>query len=167
MSGRRRARAAGPVEGSGPLWPSSPLRPSGPISSAILIDTGPLVAFLNRGDAHHVWARSQMERLSAPLLTCEAVLAEAAHLLRRDTRGPAALVELIARGVIAVPFRLEDEIGPVRELLARYADVPVSLADACLVRMSELIPEARVVTLDAHFRVYRRLGRRVIPVVMP
>lgn len=161
MSGRRRARAAGPVEGSGRPWAP------GPISSASLIDTGPLVAFLNRGDAHHRWAREQMERLSAPLLTCEAVLAEASHLLRRDPRGPLALMELLTRGVITIPFRLDGEVKRLRDLLARYADVPMSLADACLVRMSELHPEARVVTLDAHFRVYRRLGRRVIPVVMP
>jgi predicted nucleic acid-binding protein len=76
-------------------------------------------------------------------------------------------MELLTRGVITIPFRLDGEVKRLRDLLARYADVPMSLADACLVRMSELHPEARVVTLDAHFRVYRRLGRRVIPVVMP
>ena len=151
------------------------MRGRGPEIAATLVDTGPLVAFLNRGDAHHDWARAQMERLSAPLLTCEAVLAEAAHILRRVRRGqlplmdrgPTALMELLSRGVVTTPFRLDGEVVRVRELLDRYADVPMSLADACLVRMSEVTPGARVLTLDAHFRVYRRLGRQVIPVVMP
>lgn len=132
-----------------------------------VVDTGPLVAFLNRGDAHHVWARAQMERLEPPLITCEAVLAEACHLLRRHPEGVPALLEMVDRGLISVAFRLDEHVRRVRELLRRYADVPMSLADACLVRMSEVAPGAQLFSLDGDFRVYRRLGRQSIPLIIP
>ena len=132
-----------------------------------LVDTGPLVAFLNRGDTHHAWARARMEHLEPPLVTCEAVLAEACHLLRRHPEGVPALLEMVDRGLVSVGFRLDEHVRRVRELLRRYADVPMSLADACLVRMSEVASESQVLTLDGDFRVYRRLGRQAIPVILP
>jgi uncharacterized protein len=98
--------------------------------------------------------------------TCEAVIAEACHLVRRLPAGPRAVLDLIQDGVIAVRFRLEDHLGRVVSLLRRYADRPMSLADACLVCMSEIAPEGVIFTLDEDFRTYRRHGRQTIPVLM-
>ena len=135
------------------------------MKAATLVDTGPLVAFLNRRDRHHAWAVDQFGVLPPPLLTCEAVLSEAAYLVRDLTGGPEAVLELVARGVVAPTFRLQDEVAAVRNLVKRYGR---DLADACLVRMSELHSDCMVLTIDTEFRdVYRRHGRRAIPVRLP
>ena len=133
-----------------------------------LVDTGPIVAFLNRRDRHHGWAVETFAMARPPLLTCEAVLSEAAYLLRRLTGGPERTIELLARGVLTTPFRLEAEAPAVKKLLARYGDVPMDLADACLVRLAELHADCLLLTIDSEFRdVYRRHGRQAIPTVMP
>ena len=130
-----------------------------------IVDTGPLVAFLNRRDRHHDWAAEQLDGLSPPLLTCEAVLSEATYLVRGMTGGPEAVLELVARGVVKPTFRLQDEISPLKTLVRRYSR---DLADACLVRMSELHPDCVLLTIDTEFRdVYRRHGRQVIPTLLP
>lgn len=134
---------------------------------ATLVDAGPLVAFLNRGDAHHRWSRAQLERLHPPLLTCEAVLTEACDLLSRHPGGVPALLTVVDRGLVSVGFRLDEHVRRVAELMERYADVPMSLADACLVRMTETRSRATVFTTDSDFRIYRRYGRQVIPTLMP
>ena len=134
---------------------------------SVIIDTGPLVAALNATDHHHDWARAHWMELEAPLLTCEAVIAEAGHLLRRASADSGAVVELIRRGALGIAFSLQDESTTVGRLIRRYANVPMSLADACLVRMSEQHPDARVLTMDADFRVYRKHGRQVVPTIMP
>jgi predicted nucleic acid-binding protein len=132
---------------------------------AAIVDTGPLVAFLNRRDRHHAWAAEQFGSLSPPLLTCEAVLSEAAYLVRGLAGGPQAVLELVARGVVKPTFRLEDEISTVKAIVKRYAR---DLADACLVRMSELHSDCVILTIDTEFRdVYRRRGRQVIPTLLP
>lgn len=132
---------------------------------AVIVDTGPLVAFLNRRDRHHSWAVEQFGSLPPPLLTCEAVLSEAAYLVRELPGGPEAVLELVARGVVAPTFRLLDEIAAVRTLVRRYGR---DLADACLVRMSEIHADCVVLTIDSEFRdVYRRHGRRSIPTRIP
>jgi predicted nucleic acid-binding protein len=100
-------------------------------------------------------------------LICEAVLSEACFLLRKSPAGPAAALELIDRGVARVAYDIEDDVDALARLMTRYADVPMSLADACLVRMTERLPGATVITLDRDFRVYRSHGRRVIPTIMP
>jgi predicted nucleic acid-binding protein len=133
----------------------------------VLLDTGPLVAFLNARDRFHEWAKSRLAQVDPPALTCEAVLAEACHLLRATHGGPEAVLGLLDRDLIAVPFRLEDEVEPLRRLLARYRDLPVSLADACLVRLAELERNPLVLTLDSDFSVYRIHGRQAIPAWMP
>jgi predicted nucleic acid-binding protein len=135
--------------------------------TAVLLDTGPLVAFLNARDRYHGWSAGVLEEVEAPVFSCEAVLSEACFLLRNARGGREAVLKLVERGLLQVPFRLEAESAPVRRLLARYAEVPMSLADACLVRMSEQTPESVVVTLDRDFRIYRRQGRNVVPTVMP
>lgn len=133
----------------------------------VLLDTGPLVAFLNRRDRYHKWASAQWERCTPPLLTCEAVLAEACFLLRNTGSGSRSVIELVKRGVVAVAFDLEAEAGPIARLMTRYADVPMSLADACLVRMTELQDDSLVLTVDRDFLVYRRHGRQTIHAGMP
>jgi len=135
--------------------------------SPILLDTGPLVAFLDRRDAFHEWAKSQFAETEPPAITCEAVLSEACFLLRRQPGAIAALLEMLRREAVVIGFRFEDELEPVSTLLRRFADVPMSLADACLVRMTELRTGAAVLTLDADFRIYRRHGRLIVPVIMP
>jgi predicted nucleic acid-binding protein len=125
------------------------------------------VALLNRRDRHHAWAAARWAEIEAPLLTCEAVLAEACHLLRGTRGGPSAVVELVRRGAVALAFSLSEESSQVARLLERYADLPISLADACLVRMSEIHDGSPVMTVDTDFRIYRRNGRRVIPIWMP
>lgn len=133
----------------------------------VVIDTGPLVAYLVHEEEHHAWAVEQFGLLSPPLLTCEPVLTEAAYLLSQSHGGSDALLELIDRGVLEIRFDLASEIEPVRRLMRRYRSTPMSLADACLVRMSELHERARVFTLDADFKLYRRHGRQAIPLIIP
>jgi predicted nucleic acid-binding protein len=131
-----------------------------------IIDTGPLVALLNRRDRHHAWARVLLDTIEPPIFTCEAVLSEACCLLR-GLGGQDAALELLARDIVRIDFDLAAEVAPVRALMKRFADVPMSLADACIVRMSEQEPRSVVVTLDGDFRIYRRNRRQIIPTVMP
>jgi len=132
-----------------------------------LLDTGPLVSFLASGVRHHAWAVEQWKRLRPPMLTCEPVLTEAAFLLKRDGRDADALFELLERGVIHIALAVEEQLADVRALMHRYRDRPMSLADACLVRLSEIHPAGEIFTLDADFHIYRRHGNKVIPVLMP
>ena len=132
-----------------------------------LIDTGPLIAFIDARDAHHEWVTDQFGRIPPPLQTCEAVLAETFFLLRRYTAGPDALLKLLDRRIVTATFRLDEEISRVGRLLRRYADVPMSFADACLVRMSEIHSDSQLITLDGDFQIYRRNGRQVIPLSSP
>lgn len=137
---------------------------SGPV---VLLDTGPLVAFLARGDDAHDWAQAQFSALPAPFLTCEAVLSEASFLLRRYRGGASAVLKLVESGAVKIGMSLAEEVAAVRKLHDRYYNVPASLADACLVRMSELFEPSLVLTLDSDFHIYRRHGRKAIPLLRP
>ena len=131
----------------------------------IIIDTGPLVAFINARDRYHEWSKDQWARIASPLLTCEAVLSEACFILRETHGGQEIVLELLKRGVLSLPFRMEDSLEQIKWLLKKYSDVPMSLADACLVRMSEIYPDSSVFTLDIDFRIYRKNKRNVIPLL--
>lgn len=133
--------------------------------TAFLVDTGPLVALLNHRDQHHGWAKAALAEVSPPLLTCEPVLAEACHILRAFSGGPEATIAMVHRGLLDVSFRLGDHAAEIARLLRKYASVPMSLADACLVRLAELNRDCKLLTLDADFRIYRRHGRGVIPIL--
>jgi predicted nucleic acid-binding protein len=135
--------------------------------TAYIVDAGPLIAVIDRRDQHHAWARGLFGSGPGMLLTCEPVIAEAAHILRRYPRGAHALLARVAEGVLEIPFRLTDHAAEVADLMRKYADRPMSLADACLVQMSAQHGDAKVVTTDRHFRVYRRPGRRTVPTIMP
>ena len=95
------------------------------------------------------------------------MLTEACFLVRTLDGGLDSIMSLVSSGVVKVPFRLDQEIAPLARLLKKYADVPISLADACLVRMAEQLADSAVLTLDKHFRVYRKHGRQVIPTILP
>ena len=133
----------------------------------VILDTGPLVALLNRRDRYHGWARDRFADIEPPLATCEAVIVEACHLLREQPGGERVVLDVLRRGVVEIDFALADEIVPVQELRTRYASVPMDLADACLVRMAELRSGSVVLTLDSDFAIYRMHGRRVIPTISP
>jgi predicted nucleic acid-binding protein len=137
------------------------------VTGPVLADTGPIVALLNREDRYHAWSREAFAQLDTPVVSCEAVLSEACFLLRKLRGGADAVLKLVERGVVTLPFRLDAECAPVRMLLARYAAVPMSLADACLVRLCEQLSGSTVLTLDRDFRIYRRHRRNVIPTWMP
>ncbi|NCC60421.1 MAG: PIN domain-containing protein [Verrucomicrobiae bacterium] len=133
----------------------------------VLIDTGPLVAFLNGKDMHHKWVVEQLKQITPPLLTCEAVIAEACWLLRMTPAGIDNIMELFQREVLSISFPFQLETENIRRIMKKYHDLPTSLADACLVRMAEIHDNSTVLTLDSDFRVYRKSNRRTIPVLMP
>jgi uncharacterized protein len=135
------------------------------MAGSVIVDAGFLVALLDRRDGHHGWAIDEAARHARPWRTCESVLSEAFFLLGPD--GGPGLAALLERGSVLLPFRLNQEQGPVLGLMRKYANVPMSLADACLVRMTELLPEPIVLTTDTDFRIYRRNGRQVVPCVLP
>lgn len=137
------------------------------MNQVVLLDTGPLVAFLNARDRYHAWAKEQLGLLQPPLLTCEAVLSEALFLLRHRREAQKAVMGLVENGLLRLPFRLEEEAGAVSRLLQRYVEVPMSLADGCLVRMSEQHDSVVVLTLDSDFAIYRRHRRQVVPTIRP
>ena len=131
----------------------------------VLVDAGFLVALLSRGDAHHGWAAAHAPGHPPPWRTCEAVLSEAFHLL--GARGTPGLSALVRRRAVMTTFDLDDDVESVLKLLQKYADVPMSLADACLVRMTETLADPIVLTTDSDFRIYRRHGRQTVPCLMP
>ncbi|MEY2977792.1 MAG: type II toxin-antitoxin system VapC family toxin [Prochlorotrichaceae cyanobacterium] len=133
----------------------------------ILLDTGPLVALINPRDQMHQWATSEWSTIAKPLLTCEAVIAEACFLLQSIYRGEEGVMILVETGIIQVPFRLSKEATAIKILQSRYKSVPMSFADACMVRMSEIFPRSSILTLDSDFVIYRRNINQVIPVIMP
>lgn len=129
-----------------------------------IADTGFLVAFANARDQHHAWAVRLAEQVTEPLLTCEAVVAEAAFHLA-DT---GLVLAMIDAGLLTVAFTCTDHVAALRSLARKYADRRPDLADLCLIRMSELYPRHPVLTVDeTDFRVYRRHKREVIPLICP
>ncbi|MFL6194743.1 MAG: type II toxin-antitoxin system VapC family toxin [Thermoanaerobaculia bacterium] len=133
----------------------------------ILVDTGPLVALIDRRDSFHPWAKEQVAALDPPLYTCEPVLTEACFLLSHLPNGPQAILDFVQQGLVAVELALKDEVAGVKKLLMRYGDVPISLADACMVRLAEVNPNGILWTIDSDFRIYRLNGRAAIPLLIP
>jgi len=136
-------------------------------NAGVLVDTGPLVAFLRKAEANHEWVAEKFEEFPAPFLTCEAVLAETFFLVSRQPDGPRRFFDLLGSGLLEVDFSVIDEHEALWKLIRKYEDLPMSLADACLVRLAELNPKVSIFTLDAHFRIYRKHGRQQIPVIIP
>jgi uncharacterized protein len=132
-----------------------------------IVDTGALIASINKKDQYHRWAQKRAKKLPLPFLTCEAVLSEVWFLLRRFPIEQEKVLRLLEKKEIVVDFDLSVEIGKVAELLRRYKNVPMLVADACLVRMSELHADCQVFSTDADFNVYRRHGDQIIPALLP
>jgi len=137
------------------------------VSRAAIVDTGPLVAFFDRAERHHDWAAGRMRELAVPLLACEPVLAEAMYLLAGLPKAQDALFELIENGALRIAFRVEEQVSDLRALHRKYRDRPMSLADACIVRMAELFDRHEVLTLDSDFSIYRKHGREPIVLIRP
>ena len=135
--------------------------------AAAIVDTGPLVALFDRAERHHRWIVERFEELDAPLLICEPVLAEAMYLLARYPKTQDAVLELIQTGALSVAFRVDEHVGALRRLLQKYKDEPMSLADACIVRMAEVHDRHAVLTLDSDFLVYRKHGRAALTLIHP
>ena len=132
----------------------------------VIMDAGPLIAWLCIKDSHHHWAIQTFDRLPSGLLVCEAVLAEACHLVAKDGVPPAEVLKLVEQTDLIL-ISLAGQTGHIRSLLQRYADAPMDFADACVVRLAELHPDATVCTTDGHFRFFRKHGQENIPLLAP
>ena len=135
------------------------------MAASVLVDAGFVLALIDRRDGHHAWAAAQAGKFARPWLTCEAAASEAFHLLGDAGVGP--LGTLLRRGALRVAFRLDEHVEPVMRLMEKYANVPMSFADACLVRMTETLADPVLLTTDSDFRIYRRHSRHVVPCVLP
>jgi predicted nucleic acid-binding protein len=136
-------------------------------ATKVLLDTGPLIAYLNRRDQNHAWAVQRWAALSPPLWACESVLSEAIFSLQSEGMNAEPILSCVERGVVQLDFVMEKNRADLFRLLRKYADQPMSLADACLVRMAELTDNCRIFTTDRDFMVYRRKGRHTIPLLAP
>jgi predicted nucleic acid-binding protein len=137
------------------------------VAASVVVDTGPIVAFLDADDRYHDWAKVEFARLRPPLLTCEAVLTEACFLVDRGGGDSNGVVQLVERGILSVIRLFDVEAPSIARLVRRYKNVPISFADACLVRLVELTPQATLFTVDSDFEIYRQKGRRLIPLLAP
>jgi uncharacterized protein len=133
----------------------------------MIIDAGPLVAAFNRKERHHAWVLEKMKENAGPYFTTESVLSEAFHLLENNGGGTEVLLKMLERGALRVALEMSDHVPAIVGLIRRYADQPMSLADATLVRLAELHEQSAVFTLDKHFLIYRKHGRRQIPLIFP
>ena len=134
---------------------------------AAIVDTGPLVAFFDRRERHHRWVVERISELEVPLLVCEPVLVEAMHLLAGFSTAQDALFGLLENGALSVGFRIQEHIAALHRLHRKYHDMPMSLADACIVRMSEIHERHAVLTLDSDFTTYRKHGRVPLTLIYP
>ncbi len=121
----------------------------------VLLDTGVIVALLDRSEKFHQACAKAVQELQSPLVTCEAVLAESCYLLRNLPGAPDAVIENVAAGIFQIPFQLSREATGVRQALRKYRDRKIDLADACLIRLAEEFETADILTLDKDFEIYR------------
>lgn len=135
--------------------------------STILADAGAIVGLIYSHDQWHKWASESAAVLPLPYLTCEPVITEVCFLLKNYPPGQQEVLRLVDEDVFALKFSLSENLESVKALMKKYDDLPMSLADACLVRMSELVDGSAVFTVDGDFRIYRKHARRQIPLVIP
>ena len=128
--------------------------------TAVLLDTGFIVALLDRSERHHRACVDIASTISGPLVTCEPVIAEACYLLRALAGAPQAVLKNVHGGNFQIPFQLTQDAAPVAELMTRYENVPMDFADACLVSMASSLDTGRILTLDSDFHIYRWRGKR-------
>jgi predicted nucleic acid-binding protein len=135
------------------------------MAANVLVDAGFLVAVLTDRDTNHDWANTVTDQYPPPWRTCEAIVSEAFYLL--GPQGASSLSELLRRRSVTCVFRFDNHAAEVLALMRKYANIPMSFADACLVRMSETMAQPVILSTDSDFRVYRRHGRQVVPCVLP
>lgn len=137
------------------------------MKNQVIVDTGPLVALLDRREEHHEWATQCVKDIASPMFTCESVISEALFLLGRT--GTSKIINILEREDVRIThsLALDRDRERVCEILETYSNLPASLADACLVHMSENHPRRKVFTLDNHFHIYRRKGDEPIPLLIP
>ena len=135
----------------------------------VLVDTGPIVALLDRRDTHHAWAKSELANLRDPLLTCEAVFSEVFFLLSRIRGGNGLLLGLLRQELVRADpdFSYSAHWKEILGHIERYASVPMSFADACLVTMTEIERDCFIFTTDRDFLTYKRNRRQPIPLISP
>lgn len=132
-----------------------------------IVDTSPLVALLDTDDQYHTWAMEAFHHIHGPMITCEPVISEAFFLLKKLPDAQDKILEWIRLGSLSISFILAHEADPVRKLMNKYRDRPMSLADSCLVRMAELYERYSIFTLDSDFKIYRRHGREPLKLICP
>jgi len=137
------------------------------MTAIVLMDTGVLVAYLKKEDNFHQWPKQELGKLQPPLLSCEAVITESCFLLRQTYQGYDKILGLLQTGQIQLPMRLDQECEAIRKMMNKYQSVPMSLADACLVRMAELYENSKILTLDSDFFIYRKSNNKIIPLIIP
>jgi len=133
----------------------------------VIADAGVIVGLIYERDQWNEWTRAQAVNLPVPYLTCEAVITEACYLLQNVSDGEEKVLQMIELGVLQVSFSLSAEVKAVKALMKKYSNVPMSLADACLVRMSELVDNSVVFTTDSDFHIYRKNGKKKIDLIIP
>jgi predicted nucleic acid-binding protein len=121
----------------------------------VLLDTGFIVALLDRSENFHKTCAQAVRELVAPLVTCEAVITESCYLLRNLSGAPEAVIENITAGIFQVPFQLSRDTAGVKQILRKYKDRKIDLADACLIRLADQFGTADILTLDQDFAIYR------------
>jgi len=133
----------------------------------IIADTGPIVALINPRDQHHQWARAAIRQINEPMLTCDAVLSEALFLISSVPNGIRRFTEMLASGALQSDFATSANSRELAALIQKYQSLPMSFADACLVRLAEIHDGATVLTVDSHFQVYRKNGSEPLSLMMP
>src|SRR5262249_44810230 len=126
----------------------------------VLLDTGVIVALLDRNETYHPRCVAAIQELNRPLVTCEAVIAESCYLLRNCPGAAEAILTSVDRGMFQIPFQLSRSVVSVQRLLRKYREVPAGFADACLIVMAEELGTGEILTLDRDFEIYRWRGNR-------
>jgi len=135
------------------------------MAASVIVDASFLVAILDRRDNNHRWANARALQYPPPWHTCEAAISETLFLL--GPNGISSATALLRRGPIVASFHFSDSTEEVFALMQKYSDVPMSFADACLVRMTEMLTDPLLLTTDNDFRIYRRHSRQTVPYLMP
>ncbi len=133
----------------------------------VLLDTGVIVALLDRSERYHARCVQALENLEQPLVTCEAVIAESCYLLRELNGAPEAVLANVEQGIFQIPFQIAHSAAAVRAIVHKYRDVPADFADACLIQMADELETGEILTLDSDFARYRWRRNRTFHSLIP
>ena len=135
----------------------------------ILIDTGPLYAFFDQNDQYNHWAGEQFAKITQPMLTCEAVIAETVFLMLGSGISPEYLFTFIERGHLKISPVLANpsQIQRIGNIIIKYNNLAASFADACLVEICEKRSPVKIFTLDKHFSIYRTSKGKPLSLISP